>query len=628
MPPVSFSSTVRIDGESYAARPLSGPRTFAVNYVPQVAGQQPTVQMDPLNDTDWSDGRGWGFNNDCSEGMMMPGAEVTSMTIATQPGADLEQFAEQDGHIYVVGGRYAYKIANGSGAVTADQDLGAATLAVSIVPWKTSLIVGARTTDDIWELPSGGAWNNTMIAGVVTRGKLTTVWWNTDGLSSLRLVGEVAPTTLSYVAASARTSTDWKVAIALGAYPIRSMVSTRFHAYAVTTGGVFDFGSDGTAPNLTPDIEQIVMDTNGKASLATDGYVYFNAGYTLKRLNVMTSQTYGASEDCGWAGQIPQTCPMSGYCTALAKYGNFLWAAIYDGTNTWVCKARASVQGDRVGPLTWFVSPIYLPGVKVTTLHVSGLVSMNPRLWMGCTVGSTRSLKWAHLPLDSAYRDLRQARLYRFNSSFVYDAPDEDHGDDSLPKFLREFVGEGETLGTGPQIALGVLADGSAAPTPIGTYRANPRAVVHPTATVMAGRYILRHTGTGTNTTPPVLRKESRRVIPRPDLLQVRGYQLIIGPEARYADGAVDGRDRKTAQRTMERLQKAGPVSFRDEAGLELRVLISAGQTMNEVEGTLGDSETRRVLVVDCQVAVLSTQGTYWRWNDGTKWGQSGKVWL
>jgi len=628
VPPIAFSTTVRIDGESYSARPVSGPQSYAVNYVPQTAGQQPTVQMEPLNETTWDDGRGWGFNNDCSEGMLLPGPAVTSVALPSAPGADLEQFTEQDGHIYAVGGRYAYKIASGSGPVTADQDLGAAYLATSIVPWKTSLIVGGRTTGNIWELPAGGAWTNVMISAAVQRGKLTTVWWNTDGLSSLRLVGEVAPTTLSYVAASARTSTDWKVAIALGSYPIRSMVSTRFHAYAVTTGGVFDFGSDGTAPNLTPDIEQTVMDSNGRASLATDGYLYFNAGYSLKRLNVMTSQTYGTSEDCGWASQLPQHCPMSGYCTALAKYGKWIWAAIYDGTNTWVCKARASVPGvDPHGPLTWFVSPIYLPGVFVSAMHVSGLVSLNPRLWMATTTAGVRALAWAHLPLDSAYRDLKQARLYRFNTSFTYDSPEADHGDDSLPKFLREFVGEGETLGTGPQIVLSVAADGSSAYTQIGTYRQNPRATVRPVQSLMVNKYVLRHVGTGTATTPAMLRKESRRGIPRPDLMQVRKYQLVVGQEVRYSDGAIDGRSRKDAQRTMERLQRAAPVSFRDEAGYELTALVVAGQTMTEVEATLGDAEARRVLVVECQVAVLATQGTVWRWGDGTTWGAPDKVW-
>jgi hypothetical protein len=492
LPPLSFPNEVKVDGESYRARSLSGQRQFAVSYVPQVKGQEASVQLDPLNDADWSDGRGWGTNVDTSEGVMLPGPQVTTVALPSAPGADLEQFAEQDGHIYAVGGRYAYKIASGSGAVTADQDLGAAYLAVSIVPWKSSLIVGGRATGNIWELPSAGAWTNVMAGAAVQRGKLTTVWWNTDSLSSLRLVGEMTPTSLSYVAANPRLATDWKAPITLGAYPIRSMVANHSHAYAVTTGGLYDFGTDGTAPNLTPEVEHQVMDTNGKASLASDGYIYFNVGFTLKRVNVVGQEAL-RPEDCGWAAQIPQQCPMSGYCTALVKYGKWIWASVYDGTNTWLIKGRPSVQGDRVGPLTWHVAPIYLPGVKVTALHVSGLVSMNPRLWMATTTGSTRALAWAYLPLDSAYRDLRQARLYRFASSYVYDSPDEDHGDDSLPKYLREFVGEGESLGVGPQIALSVAQDGLSTFTPIGTYRANPRAVVHPTATILAGRYILRH---------------------------------------------------------------------------------------------------------------------------------------
>jgi hypothetical protein len=627
VPPVNFNAEVRIDGESYRARPLGAPQSYAARYVPEVRGQEPSVQMDPLNDTDWSDGRGWGINVDTSEGFMMPGPQVTSVALPSAPGADLEQFAEQDGHIYAVGGRYAYKIANGSGAVTQDQDLGAAALAVSIVPWKTNLIVGDRLTTNIWQLPSGGAWSNTMAGAAVTRGKLTTVWWNTDSIQSLRLVGEATPTTLSYVSANPMLATDWKAPITLGAYPVRSMVANYTHAYAVTTGGVFDFGTDGNAPNLTPEVEQTVMDTNGKASVSSDGYIYFNVGYTLKRINVI-GQDYARVEDCGWASQVPQECPMSGYCTALAKYGKWIWASVYDGTNTWVIKGRPSVSGvDRYGPLTWFVAPIYLPGVLVTAMHVSGLVSMNPRLWMAVTTAGVRALKWAYLPLDSAYRDLRQARLYRFNSSFQYDSPDEDHGDDSLPKFLRAFVGEGESLGTGPQIALSVAADGSPAYTPIGTYRSNPRAIVYPTATILAGRYILRHAGTGTSTTPPVLKKESKRVIPRPDLLQVRTYQLVIGQEVRYGDGAIDGRSRKVAQQTLERLQRIGPVTFRDEHGTELITLVVAGQQMTEMEARLGDAEARMVLSVDCQVAVLATVGTTFLWNDGTVWDDVGKVW-
>ena len=631
MPPVNFPFEIKIDGQSFRARRLDGTRQYSATFVPQVAGQQAQVQLDPLNKSDWGTGEGWGQNVDTSEGMIMPGPEVTSVSLPSQPGAELEQFAEQDGHLYVTGGRYAYKVASGSGVVTADQDLGASYGAVSIVPWKSSLIVGGRSSGNIWELPSGGAWTNTMVVGGVTRGKLCTVWWNTGTGNSLRLVGEGAtPTGLTYVAANPRLDTDWSAPIVIGSYPIRSMVATRFHAYAATTGGLIDFGSDGTAPNLTPDIEKLVMDSNGRASLAMDGWVYINGGYTLYRVRAIgaAGDGYGLVQECGWSAQIPKQCPLGGYVTALGKHGAWLWAAIYDGTNTWLCKAREATQNDVFGPLVWFVSPIYLAGVKVTALHTSGLVSMNPRLWMACTAAGTRSLKWAHLPLDSAYRDLRQARLYRFTTSGTYDEPEEDHGDDSLPKFLREIVAETENTSGAIQDGLSIARDGEATFASIGSLKINPRPIVHPPQTIMANRYILRHTLAGTTTTPPVVRKRSTRVIPRPDLLEVRGYQVVVGLAVRGSDGALDGRSIKDTRRTLARLQRIGPIDMHDEDGTVLSTFIAANETFTEVESRLGNAQERRVLTVDLQVAVLTIGGgTRWLWNDGTIYGDSAKVW-
>jgi hypothetical protein len=632
VPPVSFPFELRIDGLSYRARRLDGTRQYTATFVPQVRGQQAQVQLDPLNTADWGDGRGWGLNADTSEGVIMPGAQVTAMTLPSVPGADLEQFAEQDGHLYVVGGRYAYRIPNGSDPAVQDQDLGAAFAAVSIVPWKSSLIVGGRTSGNIWEKPSGGAWTNAMTAGAVQRGKLTTVWWNTGTGNSLRLVGEGAtPTGLTYVAANARLDTDWQSAITIGSYPIRSMVATRYHAYVGTTGGLFDFGSDGTAPNLTPDIEKLVMDSNGRATLAMDGWVYLNGGYTLYRVRAVgaAGDAYGLVQECGWSAQLPRQCPMSGYVTALAKHGPWLWAAIYDGTNTWLCKAREATANDRFGPLVWFVSPIYLPGLKVTALHTSGLVSMNPRLWLAVTTGGgTRELRWAHLPLDSAYRDLRQARLYRFTTSAQYDEPEEDHGDDSMPKFVREIVAETENTSGSTQDALSVATDGAATFTPIGTFTSNPRSMLHPPQTILASRYILRHALSGTTATPPIVRKRSTRVIPRPDLLEVRAYQLVVGAAVRASDGAVEGRSIKTTRRRLARLQRIGPVPMLDEEGTPLSVFVAAGEVFTEVEATLGDAQSRRVLTVDFQAAVLATSGgTRWRWGDLTEYGEANKVW-
>jgi hypothetical protein len=628
MPPIAFSTKIQINGQTFRVRRLDGSRSGAATFIPKLVGQRSGVQLDPLNDTDWSDGRGWGQNNDMSEGMGLPGPLVTSVALPSQPGADLEQFAEQDGHIYAVGGRYAYKIASGSGAPSQDRDLGATFGAVSITPWKSNLIVGGRASGNIWELPSGGAWTNTMVSGAVHRGKLTTVWWNTGGGNSLRLVGEGAnPTDLTYVAANPLLDTDWVSAITIGAYPIRSMVANRFHAYAATTGGLFDFGSDGTAPNLTPEIEHMVMDTNGRATLAAEGWIYINAGYTLFRVRGI-GQDYALPQECGWSTQLPKECPMSGYCTAIVKYGKWLWAFVYDGTNTWGIKGREAGPNDQYGPIVWFIAPIYLPGVKVSAAHVSGLVSGNPRLWMAVSDGATRALRWAPLPLDSAYRDLRQARQYRFSTSYQYDLPDQDHGDDSLVKLYSETVAENENCGSGASIDVSIASDGTTAFTAIGSVRTNPRATVRPGSETRYMRHIMRLTGSGTTSTPPVLRKLTRRAFPRPDLTEVRQYQAIVGHAVRHSGGNLDGRDVSNARTSLGRLQTAGYATMRDEHGHLMTVLVAPGETLTEVDATFGDEADARVLVADLQVAVVSTVvgGHTAKWGTGVKWGTPGCV--
>jgi hypothetical protein len=631
MPPVDFPFELKLDGQSYRARRLHGTRQYTATFLPQVRGQQAQVQLDPTNTTDWGDGRGWGQRVDTSEGMIMPGAEVTSVGLPVQPGADLEQFAEQDGHLYVVGGRYAYRVANGSDPPVQDQDLGAGYVAVGIVPWKSSLIVSGRGTGNLWEKPSGGAWTNAMAGGPVQRGKLTTVWWNTGAGNALRLVGEGAsPTALTYVAGNPRLDSDWVAPIVIGSYPIRSMVATRYHAYVGATGGLFDFGSDGTAPNLTPDVEKLVLDANGRATLSKDGWVYVNGGYTLYRVRAIgaAGDAYGLPQECGWSAQLPKQCPMAGYVTALAKHGPWLWAAIYDGANTWLCKAREATSGDVYGPLVWFVAPIYVPGAKVTALWTSGLVSLNPRLWMGVTSGGLRELRWAHLPLDSAYRDLRQARAYRFTTSAQYDEPEEIHGSDAFRVFLREIVLETENTSGAIQDALSLAKDGEATFAQVGLVRSSPRTMIHPPQTILANRYILRHTLAGTPVTPPIVTKRSTRVIPRPDLLEVRAYQIVLGPAVRSGDGALDGRSLTRSRRVLARLQRVGPVALRDELGAALQVFVAAGETFTELEATLGDAHERRVLTADFQAAVLSASGgTTWRWGDGTVYGEDRKVW-
>lgn len=614
MAPVLFSHEVTIDGATYRARRLDGGGRHAASFVPLVGESVAPTRLPPLNITTWDHGRGWGKNADPRQsGLLLPGPLVTTVALPSQPGGDIEQFAEQDGHIYAVGGRYAYRIPNGSAAPVQDQDLGAAFLAVSVVPFKTSLFVGGRSTGNIWEKPSGGSWTNTMAGGAVQRGKMATVFWNTGGLASERLVAEQTTTSFSYVAANPRLDTDWTpnpTPTSIGSFPIRSVIASRDHVFFATTGGLRDVDSSGVAPNLTTQVAAMVFDWNGHATAYLNGWIYLGVAYDVLRLRVIGT-SYAQPQWCGFGQTLPKNCQAAGYFYSFARWGDWLIAAQFDEATytTWISWGREAI-GDERGPLTWMVSPIVLTGLKVTAMHVSGLVSGEPRLWMATvTAGGTRSLAWAPLEIDTPYRDQRAGRPYRFATSFQWDDPETDHGDDSLPKLLPEEVLESENLGAGASVALAIAKDGATTYDTIGTITTSPRAVLKPTTSVRGNRWTTRMTGSGTTTVPPVIRKRSERPVPRPDVREVRGYQFVLGHAVRHAGGNLDGRDPEQVKAALVRLQTADPVTMTDEFGRALIVLIRADETVAEMEASLGDKHEQRVIAVNGNIEILSKVG-------------------
>ena len=73
---------------------------------------------------------------------------------------------------------------------------------------------------------------------------------------------------------------------------------------------------------------------------------------------------------------------------ALQKTMAAIDLAVELGATTYVCWGREATS-DEIGPMTWHVAPIVLAGQKVTSMHVSGLVTANPRLWMATIDGLT-----------------------------------------------------------------------------------------------------------------------------------------------------------------------------------------------------------------------------------------------
>src|SRR5215216_1615038 len=143
MPVPEFAVDVNLDGSSYpAARGSLGERQVNVTYVPKVRSSRVTplgdATLDPIEYTSFHKGSGasrnlgipsmnaWGENIwTCDPGLVMPGPEVTSVTLT---GANVsprpDGIAEANGHIFVAAGRYVFRLSSGQAiSPTPSQDL-------------------------------------------------------------------------------------------------------------------------------------------------------------------------------------------------------------------------------------------------------------------------------------------------------------------------------------------------------------------------------------------------------------------------------------------------------------------------------------------------------------------------
>lgn len=660
MPPVLFAHDVMLDSQPYKARRVArGERGIVVDYIPQQQNEQASVQLAPATAVTWHRGSGaslpmlpgmhaWTKNGwTCDPGLVLPGPLVTSVSLPNADG-DVAAFAEQDGDLYVFAGRYVTRIPSGSGAAVAEKDLDAGfqTSIGGVRRFNNNLYVGGLATGHLWEKVSfGGAWNQSTDT---FRGALGSVFWNIQGVTAERLVGQVGTTGVRYVAfgADAKVDANWTptVAIDIGPTPITTVVATMFHVYFATQGGLRDLDSSGVAPNLTPEAEAQVFASNGLATLAAGGWIYYGLGYGLKRIRVTNQTEYADIEDVTPPGvSLPNETPVTGLPLAIARYGDLIILAQWDsgtgpGGTTYISYGRDSLGGygqytekafaaREIGPMVWNCCPIVLDGLKCTRLWVSGLVSQNPRLWMGVTDSSgNQSLRWAPLPLQTPYQDLRNARPYRFTTTFDLYESYEDFGDDTLVKIIPDIVAESENLGSGTSFAVAAAVDGNSNYDQLGTLATSPRATLTPTLEVRANRIQLKITGTGTSVAPPVLRKRSIRAFPRPDLREVRTYQLVVGSAVRHQGGGMDGTNAIQKKAQLDRLQRGSTLTMRDESGQNLKVLVASGIHFTEQE-VLNNGTAERVLAATVSVAVLATPGVGFHWGDGTRYGDTGKVW-
>ena len=628
MAAVEFAVDITLDGYSYpASRGAQGERQVVVNYQPKVKSERTNAvgdaTLDPVEYTSFHRGGGASRNLGvpgmvaygeniwtCDPGILMPGPEVTGFTLtgATAPVRP-DGVAEADGHIFAAAGRYIFRLTNGqvqTPVPSQDLDYTAGQLAYSLRRFGSSIV--ASSTGFIAERPDGGAWTTVPIAGPVQpTGALGRVWWTTGNVTSERLAAQFGTRGIRYAAGNPRLDSSWTPglggpAIDIGGEGrITRFTHTMTHLYIAATAGLHDLDSSGLAPNLVPEAESMPMPTGGLAALSADGYVYYSAAYDLFRVQATGTQ-YGQVQTITPLIRVPNETPIGGYGTDLVKHGEWLIYSLYDHVNdvSWVLWGREAGQGE-IGPIVWNVAPIVLRGWKVTSLHISGLATDGPRLYMfGHTLAGAVSGRWAPLSFTTPYADLKHGRARRFSQTAYVLLPAEDAGDDSIPKDIEEVLNENENVAAGNTIKVSARREDDVGFTQLAAFTSGPRINAAVKQAFVTLRPTFRIEFVGTPTSPPISRRVSIRWLPNPDRREVRRYILQVGRAEQFAAGNRSGVGAEDAiSRLASLATSAARVNLTDEFGQELTVRVLKLEGPAEVQAV-----TSNEYVLACSVTL------------------------
>jgi hypothetical protein len=648
----NFNLDVVLDGDPYiAARGALGERQTEVLYTPKVHSERINAvgdaTLEPVEYATWHRGSGASRNVGvngmiaysengwtCDPGVVMPGPEVTAVDLTGATAAPRpDGIAEADGHIFIAAGRYVFKVTNGqavSPTPSQDLDLTAGRVGLALRRFGSSLFLtsnNAGALQNLYERPDGGAWTNTALGGspVQPTGALGRVWWTAGGVTSERLVAQFGTRGIRYCSSVPRDDGSWTPGLPTpaidigGVGAITRFVTTLTHLYVSATAGLHDLDSSGLAPNLVPDAESGVLPSGGLAALAASGFLYYSAGYQLYRV-VAAGTSYAETQVVTPMIKLPNETPVAGYGTAILQRGEFLIYAQYDPVRdtTWISWGREANQGE-LGPIVWNVAPIVTHGFKVTALHISGLDSGGPRLWMaGQTLGGAVSAKWAPLAYSTPYADLVSGRSRRFSQTCFVIMPAEDGGDDSIRKDIEEVVAESENLTAGNSIKVSARKEAETTFTQLASFTSGPRSRAQVSNAFLTQRPTFRIDMTGTPASPPVLRRMGVRWLPNPDVREVRRYMFKLGRSEQFGSGSWSGYGADDqVQRLVALASSAARVGMTvDGADLIVRVLKVEGPA--EVQEAPSNDT---VLAVAVTLSVFGTQpGPTFVWDSGALW--------
>jgi hypothetical protein len=538
---------------------------------------------------------------------VIPGPLVT--TLVTEAGGNVKKLAEFDGQLFALAGQYVLRI-EGDDSVVQDKDLGPDKTAIELEPFGDYLYatLGFGAGDFIWRRDAAGNWSQSQD---VQRGHMVVLnekLWATTGDAKVKAVSN-----------NPFAAGDWGSEYSIGdqGTDITDLAGLDDLLYIGKMDGLHALDSSGNAKMLTPELRGSRSAYNAANMRAWHG-----------RLWVPHLRGLFAYRNLGDNGFLIQSAapardstddnPVWGVVTAIAGDERWLYAALYDGTDTYILAGREAASSEEsLGAIIWHPMA-KLAGVRCDAMHISGLWN-NPRLFFGAgeDVSYIVLPKYGDNPLqDSACRYAQSGSIY---------FPAHSWGAPTTTKVWKSVEVEAENLTVTRYLDIYYRIDGGSW-VKAGTANVSPRFTMALEAAGAAGNKIeVRADFVLPSTSMPIiLHSITLRGTERPAQIE------LITAVVRCADGLPQcPRAGRTILADLKALSRnSAAVILRDIIGTNRRVLVLAPVDEQETEQQ-GSSDpevlaTVRMVVFAATptspaVANYNRWGSF-KWGDGTQW--------
>lgn len=508
------------------------------------------------------------------------GPLAATTTIGVAAAGDPVGYFELGGRLYAIWSRYIRELGTLNDTVTdtADKDFGSGVHVSDVKLFRNAAMIALGNATPMQSRATGAAAgtytaaDSTVTADYFAVSEEFLYRADSDG-SNTRVMS--VPT-----ASSPLTAGNWSSEIDIGGDPGIAFTDLTTYGYQVLVGkrdGVYRTNRLGFAPNILDEFKSRPDASNARNIIKSFGNTYIPHMRGMFRYDGRGIQAVGLEKLSGH--HHTNLSPVAGEYTATAEDGQWLYVALWNGTNTYILKYKELVIGDSIRGV-WHPF-IYWAANKVTGMHVSGITT-SPSIWASSTTNELIS-RWftaadARTPLtDSTYTfaatgSLWLPRLYM--------------GSEENNKYFTEIVLEGDNLSSTETLRFYYRVTVNfpwSATSP--SYTALAAVTSSPTTQTVgaSGRFIEPRIdfARGTTTTEtPVLRRVKIRAVQVLDYIRHVTCRVLLPAENQYLEGgellgAIDDNTTETSYAVLRALENsASTLSVIDPFGTTRTMLL------------------------------------------------------